>query len=114
MGDTTLYLDRLQPIEPALLRELRNPPGRRARPPLELVGGPGGGLVLMARGAGVRHPILVRHRGRDEPEGVGADERAGHAFAFDLRHMAGHALAAAAAVFVVGVLLQSRFMRSVW
>ncbi len=61
----------------------------------------------MARGAWVRHIVLVGHCWSNELKRMGAHERTGNTFALDLRHMAGDALAARTAILVVGVLFES-------
>lgn len=67
----------------------------------------------MARRAGVRYFVLIRHCWRDELEGVGADEGARYTLRLDLRHVARNALAAWSAILVVCVLLKARGVRSV-
>lgn len=60
-------------------------------------------FTRMTGSARTRNPILVCGRRRDEPEGMGMNERSRNAFGFDGRHMAGNALASGAAIFVVRV-----------
>ena len=67
----------------------------------------------MAGRARVRNLVFVCHRRRDELEGVGTHEGSGYALSFDLRHVAGYALTAGAAILVMGVLLQSRRVRTI-
>ena len=62
----------------------------------------------MAQSAGIGNFVFVRHRWRDETESMSVDESARRPFSFNRWHMAGHTLAACAAVFVVRVLFYSR------
>ena len=80
-------------------------PRRHIRPTLQLAGRPCIRLVRVARGAGIRHLVLVGHRRSDESERVGAHERTWHTLALNLRHVAGNALTPRAAHLVVRVLL---------
>lgn len=92
---------------------LAHVPGRGLGPVGHGFAGPSGGLVCVAKGAWVGDLVLVGHRGGDETEGVGVDHGAGHTFALDLRHVAGDALTAGAAVFVVRVGSERGSVRSV-
>ena len=67
----------------------------------------------MARGAGIRHLVLVGHRWSDELERVGSHERTRHPLALNLRHVAGDALTSGAARPVVRVILESRLVRTI-
>lgn len=67
----------------------------------------------MARRAGIRHFVFVGHRWGNELEGMGADEGARYALAFDLRHVAGDALAPRTVFLVVRMLFQTGSMRPV-
>ena len=60
-------------------------------------------FTRVAGSARTRNPIFVGRRWRNEPEGMGMNERSRNAFGFDGRHMAGNALASGAAIFVVRV-----------
>jgi len=73
---------------------------------------PCGGLIGVAGGASVGNFVLIRHRGRDEREGVSADENARNRD-LDLGHVACDAFATRGAVFVVRVLCECRLARSV-
>ena len=88
-------------------------PGRELRPSAQGAFCPGGGFVLVAGGARVGDLVFVRHGRGNEAESVSVNERAGHAFGFDPRHMAGHALVSGAARFVMGVLFEGGRMRTV-
>jgi len=66
----------------------------------------------VAGGASVGNFVLIRHRGRDEREGVSADENARNRD-LDLGHVACDAFATRGAVFVVRVLCECRLARSV-
>ena len=94
-------------------RALLKRPRRLLRPMPHRIRCPSGGLILVARGTGVRHLVLVCHCRRNELECVRAYKRAGDAFGLDLRHMAGHALTPWATVLVVSVLLHGRYVRAI-
>src|ERR1700722_780330 len=94
------------------MHSLRNTPRPGRLPTQQLLVGPVGGLVCVARRAGVWHLVLVSHGRRDELERMRADEGAGDALGLDLWHMAGDTLAAGAAVLMVGVLFETRRARS--
>lgn len=81
-------------------------------PVAEGLGGPGGGFVGMAGGARIGNFVFVGCGRRDEREGVSVNfyVRDG---GFDLRHVAGDALAAGRAWVVVGMGLESRYMGTV-
>jgi hypothetical protein len=55
----------------------------------------------MAAVTGVRNFIPVSYLGRNEAEGVGVHKRSRHTFGFNLRHVAGDALASRAASLVM-------------
>lgn len=92
---------------------LPNSPRRRGFPAQQLLVGPVRRLVGMARRTRVRHLVLVCHCRGNELKCVGTDKRAGHALRLDLRHVAGNALVAGAAILMVRVLFQARGMRPV-
>lgn len=66
----------------------------------------------MARGARVRNLVLVGHRGRYEAERVCSNVHAGDS-RFNLRHVAGHTLAAGTSGLVMSVFFESRGSGSV-
>ena len=80
---------------------------------LHSIVGPCRRLIRMARNAWIGNLVLFRHRWRDETESVSVNESIGHAFGFDCRHVAGHALTARAAVFVVCVFFNGWGARAV-
>ncbi len=90
----------------SLLPNLFDPPRRALVPVAHRVGGPGRTLVGVARSAWIWNLVPVRHRGSDEPEGVRVNKGARRAFGFDHRHVAGDALAARTAIFVMRVLFE--------
>ena len=67
------------------------------------VSSPRGGLVHVARRAGIRDFVFVRHGRCDEGEGVRAHEDAGNRD-FDLWHVAGHTFATCRPILVMRVL----------
>lgn len=88
-------------------------PGRLLRPTTDSILGPGCGLVPVTGSACVRNSVLVRHRWGAEAEGVSANKRSGNPFRLDRGHVAGNAIAASAAVFVVRVFFESGRVRSI-
>ena len=66
--------------------------------------GPGGGLIRMACGAGIRNLVLVGHRRRYESKRMRAYFHVRNR-GFDFRHMAGNATAARRSFFVMGMFL---------
>ena len=89
------------------------PPRRARRPPAHRIFRPGCRLSRVAGSARAWDPILFGGRRRNEPERMRMNERARNAFAFDRRHVAGHALASGAAIFVVRVFCQSGRVRAI-
>ena len=92
---------------------MRHAPWGSSFPCQQLFVGPVRGLVRMARVTRIGNVVLVRHRRRDELEGMRPDERARYTFRLDLRHVAGHTLAAGSSIFVVSMFLQGRSVRSI-
>ena len=66
----------------------------------------------MTRSAWIGNLVLVRHLWRYEPESMGVDLHIRES-GFNLRHVAGDALASGTAIFVMGVLCQGRGARTV-
>src|SRR6476620_8786595 len=99
-------------ISDASLLTALNPPGRSLGPVAHGFDGPCCGFLLVARCAGIRDCIFVRHRRRNEAEGVGTHVDTGYG-CFNLRHVTGDALASGTAGFVMGVFFQCRRTRSV-
>lgn len=62
---------------------LLDPPGRSLVPVPHRVSGPGGILIGMARSAGVRNLVPVRHYGSYELESMRVNKGAGRAFGFN-------------------------------
>ena len=87
-------------------------PRRIFGPVTHRFGGPGAGLIGMASGAGIWNFVFVGHGGIDEGEAVSADFRVGDG-GFDLRHVAGDALAARGILLVMCVLFESSCARAV-
>lgn len=75
--------------------------------------GPSRGLALVAGSARIRDLVLVGHSWRDEAKSVGMNKRAGHAFAFNRWHMAGHTFASGTARFVVRVFFEGGRVRTI-
>ena len=67
----------------------------------------------MTGGAWARDAIFFHRSGRDEPERMGMNERAGNAFGFYRWHVAGDALRSWTAVLVMRVLFQRAGARAV-
>src|SRR5665213_710692 len=86
----------------ALQKLWRDAPRRGVRPAAQFLERPLVGLVRVARRAGVGNAELLRERGRDEAEGVAADEVVLDGL-LDARHVAGGALAPGAVGGVVRV-----------
>lgn len=66
----------------------------------------------MAGGAGVRNFVLLREGGRNEFEGVAADEIVRQGL-FDLGHVAGQTIVACALILVMGVCFERGGVRAV-
>lgn len=88
------------------------PPRRESGPVTHRIGSPSLGLVHVARCAGIRNLVLVRHGWRDEGEGVGTYEDAWNRN-FDFRHVARYTCTSRRAIFVVGVFGERCLARSV-
>jgi hypothetical protein len=89
-----------------------NPPWRTLRPVAESFGGPRGGLVGMAGGAGIGDFVFVGHGGVDEEESVSTNLGVGDS-GLNPGHMAGDALTAGRIRFVVRMLFQGGGTRAV-
>jgi len=83
---------------------LLKPPRGTLSPIAQFVGRPRRGFVGVTGGAWIGDLIFIRHLRRDKPEGVSMYESARNTLCFDLRHMAGYALASRTAVFVMRML----------
>ncbi len=98
---------------PRCVRGLVDPPGRYPNPSLERFTRPLRRLVRVTGIARVRDLVLICHFGRDELKRMAADIDVGDRL-LDLRHVAGHTVAAGTAGTMVRVGFDGGCMRAVW
>src|SRR6185437_7860523 len=99
------------PVDSGILRQS---PRRSLVPLAHGIGGPLRTFIGMARSAGVRDFVFVRHRRSNKSESVRVNHRLDRAFGFNCRHVAGHALASGTSLFVMSMFFDRRGAWTVW